>query len=338
MPIEDESAFVRIQNTLTAVEQGIIVVQYSTENCHRGDALSMSHLIAGVVGAAVGDALGLPYDGHKRDTYRCEDMVPLGKRTLPIGYWSDDTSMILAELDSLAEKGEYDAEDVMGRFAQWIYDGRYTPAGQSFGVGRTTASAVSRYRSGTPADLCGGREILDNGGGALMRILPYALLKDPNRLNIVDAAGSLTHAHQISRQMCLIYCYLVDEFLAGRTPREALNAILDNDACDVPEHYLGRLQSVEAVARVSVPNSGFACDLLLAAIWCLVHTNNYVDAVLLAVNLGGDTDTLGSVTGGLAGILYGVGGEKGVPTAWSHALARYEDIVKLCERCDTLMR
>lgn len=298
----------------------------------------MSHLLAGVVGSAVGDALGVPYDDKERDLFVCEEMIPIGKRSLPIGFWSDDTSMILAELDSLGEKGKFDAEDVMTRFMRWIHEGHYTPSGSAYGIGRTTSMAISRFRSGTPADLCGGRDILDNGSGALMRILPYALLKDPNRLNIIEDAGSITHAHQISRQVCRIYSYYVDELLKGRSPTDALEQVLMHDTYDVPEYYIQRFQTLPHMARVSVPNSGFAPDLLQGAIWSLIHSDNYADAVLTAVNLGGDTDTLGSVTGGLAGIIYGFGGEKGVPTAWSHALARFEYIVNLCEENDALMR
>ena len=145
-----------------------------------------------VVGAAVGDALGVPYEGKERDTYVCENMHPLGWHEKPVGFWSDDTAMILAELDSLRERQGYDAEDVMMKFDRWLHEGAYTPDGKAYGWGRTTARAVSRHRSGTPADICGGGDILDNGAGALMRMLPYALLNSPDRLEIVDAAGSLT--------------------------------------------------------------------------------------------------------------------------------------------------
>lgn len=63
----------------------------------------MSHLLQAVIGAAVGDALGVPYEGQERDTYLCEDMQPLGWNEKPLGFWSDDTAMVLAELDSLRE-------------------------------------------------------------------------------------------------------------------------------------------------------------------------------------------------------------------------------------------
>ena len=224
----------------------------------------MSHLLQAVVGAAVGDALGVPYEGKERDTYVCENMHPLGWHEKPVGFWSDDTAMILAELDSLRERQGYDAEDVMMKFDRWLHEGAYTPDGKAYGWGRTTARAVSRHRSGTPADICGGGDILDNGAGALMRMVPYS--------------------------------------------------------------------------RVSVPNSGFVSDVFMASLWCLINSDNYVDAVLKAVNLGGDADTIGAVTGGLAGIIYGQDGDNGIPVCWSHALSRIDYIEELCTDCDGMMR
>ena len=82
----------------------------------------------------------------------------------------------------------------------------------------------------------------------------------------------------------------------------------------------------DSLSRVSVPNSGFVSDVFMASIWCLINSDNYVDAVLKAVNLGGDADTIGAVTGGLAGIIYGHDGDNGIPVCWSHALSRIDYI------------
>jgi ADP-ribosyl-[dinitrogen reductase] hydrolase len=60
-----------------------------------------------------------------------------------------------------------------------------------------------------------------------------------------------------------------------------------------------------------------------------LNSSSYAEAVLKAVNLGGDTDTTAAVTGGLAGIYYGV---ENIPTAWINQIARKDDIIDLAER------
>lgn len=62
---------------------------------------------------------------------------------------------------------------------------------------------------------------------------------------------------------------------------------------------------------------------LKASIWCLLTTDNYKDAALKAVNLGEDTDTTAAVTGGLAGLLYGL---DNIPSNWINQIAKHDDI------------
>ncbi len=76
-------------------------------------------------------------------------------------------------------------------------------------------------------------------------------------------------------------------------------------------------------------------DTLEAALWCILKTDNYRDCVLLAVNLGEDTDTVAAVAGGLAGIAYGVGGEKGIPEEWIAKIPRREWIADLCRKIES---
>ena len=78
-----------------------------------------------------------------------------------------------------------------------------------------------------------------------------------------------------------------------------------------------------------IQSSGYVLHTLEASIWCLLTTDNYKEAVLKAVNLGADTDTTGAVTGGLAGLLYGL---DNIPTNWINQIARKDDIENLAER------
>ncbi|MBQ4509319.1 MAG: ADP-ribosylglycohydrolase family protein, partial [Clostridia bacterium] len=77
-----------------------------------------------------------------------------------------------------------------------------------------------------------------------------------------------------------------------------------------------------------IKSSGYVVDTLEASIWCLLNTKSYEECVLKAVNLGEDTDTVGAVTGGLAGILYGY---DAIPSEWLNSLVKKEMIEKMCE-------
>ena len=92
-----------------------------------------------------------------------------------------------------------------------------------------------------------------------------------------------------------------------------------------------RLWNLEQFAKLpeyDIKSSGYVVDTLEAAIWCLLNTDNYCECVLKAVNLGDDTDTVGAITGGLAGLLYG---ENNIPSLWKKELRRIDYIEKLCD-------
>jgi ADP-ribosylglycohydrolase len=93
------------------------------------------------------------------------------------------------------------------------------------------------------------------------------------------------------------------------------NRLLKNDIDKLPEE--------------EIKSSGYVLHTLEASIWCLLTTNSYKEAVLRAVNLGEDTDTTGAVTGGLAGLLYGI---DTIPKEWLQKIARYDDIANLAEQ------
>jgi ADP-ribosylglycohydrolase len=86
---------------------------------------------------------------------------------------------------------------------------------------------------------------------------------------------------------------------------------------------------IDKLPLEDIRSSGYVIDTLEASLWCLLKTSNYAEAVLKAVNLGGDTDTTAAVTGGLAGIYYGV---ENIPSEWVEQIARKQDIINLAER------
>lgn len=88
--------------------------------------------------------------------------------------------------------------------------------------------------------------------------------------------------------------------------------------------FLGKTLDIN---KAKVKSSGYVVDTLEASIWCILHTNNYKNAVLTAVNLGDDTDTTGAVTGSLAGLIYGY---NAIPDEWIKTLKNREYIYDIC--------
>lgn len=280
----------------------------------------MEKIYNAIMGLVVGDALGVPYEFRKRDTFNAVDMAGGGTYGLPKGTWSDDSSMTLATMESIYQMGgRIDREDIMHNFVRWLCHGHFTPYGRVFDVGNTTRQAIARYLDHRPLDSCGGREITDNGNGSLMRILPLAFMHLPSA--DIFAVSALTHAHSISQVACDIYVRVAESLIAGY-PKEVA---LSNAGYSELEH-------IADMERDEIKSTGYVIDTLYAALWCFLTADSYREAVLKAVNLGEDTDTVAAVCGGLAGIYYGVGGDKGIPNEWIDKIARRDWIAGLCDR------
>lgn len=269
----------------------------------------MSEVFAGLLGAIVGDALGVPYEFCPKGSFECTGMTGYGTHGQPAGTWSDDSSMLLATVWSLIDnEGKVNLKDIMNNFTAWLYHGRFTPYGTVFDCGGTTSNAIekcSRLRNNgvsweTAVKACGGTDEFDNGNGSLMRILPLAFVGATSEE--VAEVSALTHAHPIAMGYCNLYVNL-----ARRLCRK--------------DGFV-----VSPVTSAEVKSSGYVVDTYNASLWCLVNSSSYKEAVLKAVNLGADTDTVASVTGGLAGIVYGVGGKRGIPKEWIEQIARIKDI------------
>ena len=169
----------------------------------------------------------------------------------------------------------------------------------------------------------------DNGNGSLMRILPLAFTDCDDIM--IDAVSSLTHAHEISKIACRIYVHTARKLLKG----EELETILDAMA---HEPLFERLPLLKTLERNEIKSTGYVVDTLEAALWCILHSNSYRECILLAVNLGEDTDTVAAVAGGLAGIIYGVDGENGIPEDWIIKIERKEWITELCKEFSTAVK
>ncbi len=288
----------------------------------------------GICGFVIGDALGVPVEFKPKEVLEkdpVKDMRGYGTyEDVPPGSWSDDTSMTLATMASIADRKSIDYDDIMNEFLQWYENGKYTQD-KRFDIGITTRNALENYRyNDTPALKSGFNGERDNGNGSLMRILPLAYLKDVD-YETIENISSLTHAHKRSKIACVLYVEIAKSMLENDLE---IRKHVENSCKKIKEHYkdsqeLSKFERIFNDDLDYVKSSGYVINTLECAIHCMQTTSNYRDAVLKAVNLGADTDTTGAICGGLAGIYYGF---DAIPVDWLEQIDQLDYVLELCEK------
>jgi ADP-ribosyl-[dinitrogen reductase] hydrolase len=277
-----------------------------------------------LLGLAVGDALGTTLEFSRRDQHpHHAEMTGGGPFHLAPGQWTDDTSMALALAESLAGEGGLDPRDLMDRFRRWWRQGAYSCTGSCFDIGIATRQALARFEA-TGDPMAGSTDPQTAGNGSLMRLAPVALhgWRDAAAMRRLAAEQSrTTHAAPQAIEACEYFALLLREAILG-APRAALLA---------PQAWPGD-PGIAAAAngiwrgreRAAVRSSGYVLHTLEAALWAVDRTDSFEAAVVLAVNLADDADTVGAVTGQLAGALYGL---SGIPARWLAPLAWRERLL-----------
>ena len=260
-------------------------------------------------GLIVGDAFGSPIQFSGKDSHPwITEMVACPVFGLPPGYWTDDGSMAMCIMDSYVRKGGYDLKDIAATFGRWLEDGYLSSKdGMAFDVGGATEEAVAEILySGS---LVNGREE-SQGNGSIMRFAPSYLLaqKEGDPVKVMHEISDLTHASETVREVCDRFAAVLDEHLAGTRTKTGPGRELD---------------------RAFVNNSGWAVSTLDAALWAFNTTENFADGLIAAVNLGGDSDSIGAVYGQLAGAFYGF---DAIPDRWVKAVKTWEKVDALIER------
>ena len=278
----------------------------------------------GIVGLLVGDALGVPYEFHKRDQIpslaEIEFDPPEGFRrshgnVLP-GTWSDDGAHALILLASLLYCGKLDLDDLGRRLVNWYDYGYKAVDAYVFDVGVQTTNAINRLQRGVPAHEAGLRDEHANGNGSLMRVLPLALWHKGTIEELVADAQEqsvITHGHLRSQVCCALYClwarYTMEE--VGNPWREAVASLRNVYGENAPER-----KELEWSIRPDDPPEGtglgYVVDCLRSARWA-VQAGSYEQVVKAAISLGNDTDTTACVAGGIAGIRDGI---NAIPERW----------------------
>ena len=274
---------------------------------------TQSRAIASFLGLAIGDALGAPVEFKEPGEF--EPVTGYRHSYVwhtPPGYWTDDTSMAICLAESIIERNTVDPQDLLERFGRWYKLGENSSTGRCFDIGNTTRTNIDAY-------LKQGQTVAPNlhyqsGNGGIMRLSPVAIRWWHNIAfaeQMAEIQSSTTHGST----ECVTCAAELAIWLTRAIQGEPVKQQLTQALAHVPESQIS--------------NSGSAKDTLLAAKWCVAVTHSLESAVLRAVNLGGDADTIGAVTGQLAGACYGV---EAIPDAWMTGLHDVERLKDLAEQ------
>ncbi|MGW2571749.1 ADP-ribosylglycohydrolase family protein [Streptomyces sp. NPDC001537] len=273
-----------------------------------------------VIGSAVGDALGAPFEFGPEGAFSARFPEPgqggemCGGSGWDPGEATDDTQMAVLVAESLLEHGGLELPDVFARFRRWA-------AADPKDIGLQTEAVLT---SGDPWDLAAALHFQNSqraaGNEALMRAATSAVyFADAGRDATMDAArriAALTHGDRAAWEGTAVFHELVRVALAGGDP---IAAVPDTLAAVHPDHR-ARYASVLAPdwhPDLATEFNGAVWPCLTSAVWALRTTRSYEAAVRAAVDLGGDTDTVAAVTGGLAGAVYGL---SAIPERWTAPL------------------
>lgn len=274
--------------------------------------------VGAVLGSAVGDALGAPFEFGLPGVFR--ERFPDGVGEMcGGGGWdpgeaTDDTQMAVLVGESLLDRGGLDLPDVFARFRRWA-------AGDPKDIGLQTEDVLG---SGDPWDTAAALHFQVTGraagNGSLMRAATsavyFAAAGRSATMNAARRIAALTHGDGAAWEGTAILHELVRVALDGGDPLAAVPVTLEHVAVAHRPRWATVL-TPEWHPDDATEFNGAVWPCLASAVWALRTTSSYETAVTAAIDLGGDTDTVAAVTGMLAGAVYGVGA---IPSRWTGPL------------------
>lgn len=285
------------------------------------ESKQMDRYEGAMIGVAVGDALGAPLEFMSANeiSYRygtVREMIGGGWLSVKPGEVTDDTQMTLAVAEGIVANQDSTIEPLMmvgANFLRWY---RTNPKD----VGGTCAAVLAAIDSNETQLMSDWHDAARHlkkrthgqtaGNGALMRTV-YPALYFHNAKEAEERAsqiGSMTHWHNVSDQTVRLYTLAVNTIANSDVNQEEAKEMLEQI-----------MQPIRGMAGNSTTRpTGYSLDSLVCALDAIRATDSFEDALVCAVNLGGDADTIGAITGGLAGAIYGA---SQIPLRWTNQLA-----------------
>lgn len=294
-----------------------------------------------LLGLACGDALGRPVEFQSAAEIEArhgtvDEMLGHGTHGQPPGTITDDTELALRIARSLVSTGGFDGADIAARFVSWYETG-------PFDIGLLTADALERLKAGEQWDRAGRTvwasrpEGRNAGNGSVMRCAPYALAFTSNERHlgqVSERSSAITHADPRCKRGCAILTLTIAAILRGEgTPlARALDATYPGQST-AQELSTAMDGLPNGIPATEIHNGGYVVDALQAGLYYALDAETAEEAIVRAINAGGDTDTVGAITGAVAGAGFG---DDALPQKWLDAIDESDELRRLAHELTEL--
>ena len=267
-----------------------------------------------IFGTMVGDALFQPIEFSSKLNHPWIDRMTDGKVWgIPAGYYTDDSSMMLCIMQGfLDDKENYHVRNIAKAFVRWMEDGLWSATGRCFDIGTSCSSGIHSFLK--TGSLVNGSPF-SRGCGGIMRfasswMVEYKVSGDKNANRRLGAMLDINNIDHYNNECIGAVAKLANIYN---------DHIMDNRRTTEVSQYKNWKEST---------GGGDAVGCLETALWAFNSTHNFRDAVIASGNVGGDTDSVAAVAGGIAGSYYGY---KAIPKEWISALPELDKLEKFVD-------
>lgn len=295
-----------------------------------------------ILGLAIADAVGYPVEFIRTKEDIKTIFGPDGITDLPESpLYTDDTQMTLSVADALLDIEEDNVDKFMDalsvRFVEW-FDSQSIPKNRR-APGNTCLSACKALKLGIHWSKSG---IQDSCGcGSAMRSAPIGIAFN-DIATITDFAISssrITHGHELgvcgAVTTALLTRYAIDDIPIGCWGNELLKVV------SVNEYFKDLIKTaVQAAAEQQQPDFVLSQECLgegwtgheavaSALYCCLMNQDSYKDAVLMAANTVGDSDSIACITGAIMGAKLGL---PAIPYDWVNRIENRDMLISVADK------
>lgn len=284
--------------------------------------MHLKHRFKGaVLGLAIGDALGMPVEGLSSGEIEAnfgviDDFIPSPDGS-KAGEWTDDTQEMLILSESIINSVYLDPHDLSRRLVSAMNNGKLIKAGP------TTRKAIYNLQmggtwvnSGVDADTC----------GAAMRVAPIGLIYNFS-FGLVDKyayiQSMVTHRGKAAIGGAVAVATAISCICHQYDRKNLLKEVITKT-----EKY-DKLVSGKIASGSAEGVSIYSWDAVPAAFYCFLNFNSYEECVLNAVNMGGDTDSIGAMAGAMKGAEMGI---HNIPKGWVDRVKETEYLQEIADQ------